>query len=1030
MLFSIVNPASLVAADETKPVESNEIDGKRDGDKEVFTFDLSKLIKKESGARMSLKAMSARAPRRAPGQYDTTVNIKTTGLNGGEFDWEALPNKQFKLIAKWKTKDGQDHEKTFATITEAGTTTYNVGWPVDGTMTGNASIETDYNQKIEVRVVDIYVSSTGGAGKLVFDITLKELAESRAKVEYVDPYGRQLTDTNDYPAPTDTMPKVTADELNDVEIELPKKDGQINMRESDDIDEDELNTAANGLTYKVGGQGDEGKVTIGEKEYIVDISQPNPKEIATIKMVYQKDVVVPPTKDDGSGDPVDPATGYVRLTFDANEKVKAGETGIIGTHQVGDYAGKQKSYIDVKQGVKYDNTNLQAAIKALSTTGTKLVGTETKEYAQDTKNPWTPVVPTDTTAVVAATYNAQYTKSKADQVTELGGLKAKDIAVWVGDQITWANGVEAKDAAKKAEIDALLQGATVTDQSNRNSDAKGEYKGDLLVTFDDNSTLEVKDQMLYVYENGDEKPVDPNKPVPTDAATVTFTKDDASIKAEGWDTVKPIIVKKGTKVPAAKFPNAEAKEGYKSVTWTPAKDTVVNADQEFKASASKEGKPTVKYPDPTIEKGDTETVTPDVKDKDGKPVDKDKVGTPEITNKDELPKDITVTPKDNGEVEIKVPDDYNGPKDITIKVTVPVDGEKVETEIKVTIKDKYVPVPTPEKSDKPIINPIYDSDDYVTGRGVPGATVEVRFPDGTIERVIVDRDGRWVAPIPYPLYDEEIVEARQIEFNKEPSDWVAERVRYDDEYWRERDRRDKKEDTKKPSKVEPRWTPPALNARDHFSYIKGYGNNVFGPNRTITRAEVAMIFARLSINQSTGGAPQFKDVKAGDWYKTAVDIMAKQGIVNGYEDGTFRPNQPITRREFAAIAARYAGNLDTWKTFRDVPPTDWAYKLINRVAGAGWINGYEDGTFRPNNNITRAEVVAIVNRMLNRKADAKYVDNNLMRTKGAFVDNMRSAWYYYDIYEAAFGHSYERLPNGVDEKWNRVTGQAFEIRER
>ena len=539
--------------------------------------------------------------------------------------------------------------------------------------------------------------------------------------------------------------------------------------------------------------------------------------------------------------------------------------------------------------------------------------------------------------------------------------------------------------------------------------------------------------MLYVYENGDEKPVDPNKPVPTDAATVTFTKDDASIKAEGWDTVKPIIVKKGTKVPAAKFPNAEAKEGYKSVTWTPAKDTVVNADQEFKASASKEGKPTVKYPDPTIEKGDTETVTPDVKDKDGKPVDKEKVGKPEITNKDELPKDITVTPKDNGEVEITVPDDYNGPKDITIKVTVPVDGEDVETEIKVTIKDKYVPIPTPEKSEKPIINPIYDSDDYVTGEGVPGATVEVRFPDGTVERVIVDGDGRWIAPIPYPLYDEEIVEARQIEFGKEPSDWVYEKVRYDDEYWRERDRRDrddKKEDTKKPSKVEPRWTPPALNARDHFSYIKGYGNNIFGPNRTITRAEVAMIFARLSINQSTGGAPQFKDVKAGDWYKTAVDIMARQGVIKGYEDGTFRPNQPITRREFAAIAARYAGNLDTWKTFRDVPPTDWAYKLINRVAGAGWINGYEDGTFRPNNNITRAEVVAIVNRMLNRKADAKYVDNNLMRTKGAFVDNMRSAWYYYDIYEAAFGHSYERLDNGVDEKWNRVTGQAFEIRER
>ncbi len=435
MLFSIVNPASLVAADETKPVESNVIVGKKVGDKEVFTFDLSKLIKKESGARMSLKAMSARASRRAPGQYDTTVNIKTTGLNGGEFDWDALPNKEFKLIAKWGTTDGRKHKKEFATITEAGTTTHNVGWPIDGTMTGDASIETDYNQNIEVRVVDIYVSSTGGAGKLVFDITLKELAESRANVKYVDPYGRQLTDTNDYPASTDTMPKVTADELTDVEIELPKKDGQINMRSSDDIDDDELNTAADGLTYKVGGQGDEGTVTIGGKEYIVDISQPDAKKIATIKMVYQKDVVVPPA--DENGKPANPANGYVRLTFDANEKVKAGETGIIGTHTAGDYQGKQLSYIDVKQGVNYDNTNLQAAIKELATTGTKVVGTETKEYAQDTKNPWTPAVQTDTTPVVQATYNAQYTKSKADQVTELGGLKAKDIAVWVGDQITF-----------------------------------------------------------------------------------------------------------------------------------------------------------------------------------------------------------------------------------------------------------------------------------------------------------------------------------------------------------------------------------------------------------------------------------------------------------------------------------------------------------------------------------------------------------------------------------------------------------------
>lgn len=391
-----------------------------------------------------------------------------------------------------------------------------------------------------------------------------------------------------------------------------------------------------------------------------------------------------------------------------------------------------------------------------------------------------------------------------------------------------------------------------------------------------------------------------------------------------------------------------------------------------------------------------------------------------IENSDDAPKGTdyrfkkpidTTTPGDKkGIVEVIIPNDKE-PKNPTV----------IEVEITVHVNDLRCITPAPQ------INPVYDSDEYITGRGIPGAVIEVRYRDYPILRTKVDTFGEWEVYTPYPLYDEEIIEARQINEPCDPSVWVAERIRYDDEYWR---RDEKKEEPKKPAEIKKVWTPSELNARDHFSYIKGYGENVFGPNRTITRAEVAMIFARLSVNQSTGGAPQFKDVKAGDWYKTAVDIVARQGVVKGYEDGTFRPNQPITRREFAAIAARYAGNIDTWKTFRDVPSTDWAYKLINRVAGAGWINGYEDGTFRPNNNITRAEVVAIVNRMLNRKADKAYVDNNLMNNRHSFIDNLRSAWYFYDIHEAANGHSYERLPNGVDEKWNRITGQAFEIRER
>ena len=565
--------------------KKTEIEGKVEGNKEVFTFDLSKLT--EKAEPITTKAMPARAPRRAPVQNDTTVNIKAEGLNGGAFDWDALPNKEFKLIAKWKTKDGQEHEKPFATITAEGTSTHNVGWPVDGTMTGNASIETDYNQNVEVRVVDVYSSSTGGAGKLVFDITLKELAEPRADVKYVDPYGRELTDPADLP--TGTMPKVTAPELTDVEIDLPNSSKQINMRSSDDIDEDDLNAAENGLTFKVEDKTTGETVTIDGKDYKLDISAPNPKEIGTIKMVYQKDVLVPPA--DGDGNPVAPADGYVRLTFDANEKVEAGKTGITGTHNNGLYAGKQFSYIDVKQGVNYDNTNLQAAIKELVTTGTKEVDGETKTFAQKAKAPWTPAVPTDATLVTKATYNAQYEKSAAEQVTELGGLKPVTIKVWKGDTVHWENGVAPKttNTDDAALVQQLLDNAEVTDLSSRSSDAAGKFEGRLQVKFGDGSTLEVANQWLYVWEHivkVDPNNTDPDAPkeedLPSDKIEVRFL---ASTGVESITTTGKTYAKEGTVFQDTDFPQEKDitfKEGYKrSVTWTPKDKKVTRSSRAF-----------------------------------------------------------------------------------------------------------------------------------------------------------------------------------------------------------------------------------------------------------------------------------------------------------------------------------------------------------------------------------------------------------------------------------------------------------------
>ena len=571
----------------------------------------------------------------------------------------------------------------------------------------------------------------------------------------------------------------------------------------------------------------------------------------------------------------------------------------------------------------------------------------------------------------------------------------------------------------------------------------------------------------------------------TDPVTVTATKGEDGKWTVPADSGLTVDEKGNIIVPADKVAdNTEVKAVAKDAKNTPSKETETSKATSKKPTDTT----TINAPATTIKVDNAKALTPEnkkavedavkkanpklpegakvevaddgavtVKDKDGKVLgtipakqtvkqDDGKLGVkaPEAV---EVADPENVTPEEQEKIKEAIKKANPDLADATIEVdnkgnvTVKKDGKEGKLTPAQTVKKAGTPTPQPDKkSQQPIVDPIYDSDDYVTGRGTPGATIVVRFPDGLTETTVVEYDERWAVRVPYVLYDGVRVYVTQIERDKTESYPVSAEVRYDDEYWRERDRysrydrRDKevKEEKKptQPSKVEPRWTPSALNAHDHFSYIKGYGDNKFEPNKTITRAEVAMIFARLSINKSTAGAPQFKDVKAGDWYKTAIDIIARQGVIKGYEDGTFRPNQPITRREFAAIAARYAGNIDTWKTFRDVPPTDWAYTLINRVAGAGWINGYEDGTFRPNNNITRAEVVAIVNRMLNRTADKAYVENNLMNSSNAFVDNMRSAWYYYDIYEAAFGHSYERMMNGVDEKWNRVNGQSFEVRER
>lgn len=200
--------------------------------------------------------------------------------------------------------------------------------------------------------------------------------------------------------------------------------------------------------------------------------------------------------------------------------------------------------------------------------------------------------------------------------------------------------------------------------------------------------------------------------------------------------------------------------------------------------------------------------------------------------------------------------------------------------------------------------------------------------------------------------------------------------------------------------------PPQLNTEDHYAYIVGYEDGTVRPEGDITRAEVATIFFRLltdeSRNEYWSQTNDYTDVAEGDWYNNAVSTLSNAGILNGYEDGSFQPNGNITRAEFATIAARFfEATYEGEDLFPDIKD-HWARDYINQAAHAGIVNGYEDGTFQPQENITRAEAMTIVNRTLDRHPDADHFLADMV----TWPDNLESAWYYEQVQEATNSHEY------------------------
>lgn len=211
--------------------------------------------------------------------------------------------------------------------------------------------------------------------------------------------------------------------------------------------------------------------------------------------------------------------------------------------------------------------------------------------------------------------------------------------------------------------------------------------------------------------------------------------------------------------------------------------------------------------------------------------------------------------------------------------------------------------------------------------------------------------------------------------------------------------------------------PAVVESEYHGAYVVGYTDGTFGPDRDMTRSEAATIFARL-LAQRNGEritAPTkttFPDVPTNAWYAGYVSYLARYGIAVGYTDGLFHGDEPITRAEFTAMAVRFFDTygdgdpaiMEEYSGFWDVSPGHWAAGYIADAARYGWVVGYGDGTFHADDEITRAEVVTIVNRLLGREADQEYIADH-PRGLVLFPDVSKSYWAYYDILEAANGHT-------------------------
>ncbi|MCU6786889.1 S-layer homology domain-containing protein [Aedoeadaptatus acetigenes] len=474
-------------------------------------------------------------------------------------------------------------------------------------------------------------------------------------------------------------------------------------------------------------------------------------------------------------------------------------------------------------------------------------------------------------------------------------LEAKDIKAWVGDEIDWKKGVALKDADEKLQAILDEAGTVVTDESNRKSDNENTtgLKGDLNVAFDDGTSLEVKDQVLYVSNH---MTAASNDKAPEDAVLVKF------LLGEG----------------------VEAKKGDEKLIGTKEKPAVY---ESFKV---KPGTDLSAYKIPSVEKTIFESIAAEAK-----------------TGPTWFPENHIVSDKNNI---------------FTAEARLPM-------------------------SKAPEVDKIVAGDKKVTGKGIADATIEVTFPGvKTPVKTTVGTDGTWSVNVPKGiiLYAKDTITVVQTEKNKDPNAVTAVvKAKSGDGYIVT----PVIPGDKKPEEKKAQEKPSTATIT---GYINGYPDGTFRPGKSMTRAEAASILAKLQrLPLTDSSKPAFSD--ADGWYNAVINAVVKAGYMKGYPDGSFKPDKPITRAEFATMLSHFMSAKTASNPFTDTNG-NWAKEAIDKAYAQGIIKGYEDNTFRPAADVSRAEAVAMVNRTFNIKKAGD--------VKNPFTDISPSHWAYEDILAA------------------------------